>query len=317
MDLLVASTAGPPVVLRNNGDGSWRTITPFREVSAVRGCIWAAVTGGGAPDIALLDAMGRAVVYQPKRPSRYRRVTVPAPAGGAVLALSAADVRRRGRLDLVALVANGSIVRMTYRPETETWESAEIARWQAAPRDGSARLMWADLDNNGGVDLVATGSAGTAVWLSDEHGSLLPPIALAARSVTLCAPNGEGRIDLLGTTAAGQHERLVNRGAKPYSWLDLQPRAQYMPREAYAGEWNEYRVSTFVAGGRIALRASAGFQAQPNLGPTVHFGLGDYQAAEDAVLAWPTGVTITRYPDTYGGSLAARTRSEVMQLFAG
>src|ERR1700733_15050156 len=40
MDIVLAASQGPPVVLRNNGDGSFTTMHPFAGISGLRGLAW-------------------------------------------------------------------------------------------------------------------------------------------------------------------------------------------------------------------------------------------------------------------------------------
>ena len=62
MDILLGIHQGPPVVLRNNGDGSFTAIHPFAGISGVRGFAWADLDGDGNPDAAMIDGAGRAAL---------------------------------------------------------------------------------------------------------------------------------------------------------------------------------------------------------------------------------------------------------------
>ena len=50
--------AGPPLVLRNNGDGTWRRLQPFAGVVGLRGFARGDIDGDGDPDATLLDVGG-------------------------------------------------------------------------------------------------------------------------------------------------------------------------------------------------------------------------------------------------------------------
>ena len=58
MDILLGTHQGPPVVLRNNGDGSFTAIQPFAGISGLRGFAWVDLDGDGNPDAALIDGAG-------------------------------------------------------------------------------------------------------------------------------------------------------------------------------------------------------------------------------------------------------------------
>ena len=67
LDLIVAPRAGPPLVLRNNGDGTFKAVKPFPGVEGVRAFAWADFDNDGAPDAAFLDAQGRLHVFANER----------------------------------------------------------------------------------------------------------------------------------------------------------------------------------------------------------------------------------------------------------
>src|SRR5260370_23107794 len=90
---------------------------------------------------------------------------------------------------------------------------AESAGWDGAPADGSARLIWADLDNNGALDLIASGSGGSRIWLGAPAGALTPLAApVEARVLSVVDLNGDGRLDLVGLSKTGSPLRFVNHG---------------------------------------------------------------------------------------------------------
>src|SRR5579872_445949 len=172
LDIVLGTRSGLPIALRNNGDNTFQVIHPLPNVSGLTAFVWADLDGDGAPDAALIDGGGHLHVFQNLHDGEFREW--PAATPDRILAISAVDVDRDDVPDLVALRADGAILRLSRRGDGTGWETEEIARWQSPPADGSARLLWADLDNNGGPDLIATGSSGTQVWLSDPQGKLAP-----------------------------------------------------------------------------------------------------------------------------------------------
>jgi len=72
LDLVAARENGAPVVLRNNGDGTFDTRSYFDEVSAVRAFAWADLDADGPPEAAVLDAEGRLHVYDNRRSATPR-----------------------------------------------------------------------------------------------------------------------------------------------------------------------------------------------------------------------------------------------------
>jgi len=113
LDIVLGSNAGPPVVLRNNGDG-WRTLNPFGTVDGLRDFVWGDLDGDGDPDAALLDAAGTVHVFENLQAGQFRELP-PAAGLGTAIALTLGDVNADGLLDLVTLDFAGVIRRMSVR----------------------------------------------------------------------------------------------------------------------------------------------------------------------------------------------------------
>src|SRR5262249_55267128 len=128
LDLIVAPRAGPPVVLRNNGDGTFKVITPFAGIEGARDFVWADFDNDGAPDAAFLDAAGKIHVFANERSGQFRERPVPLDVGRC-LALAVADVTDDGVFDLIALRDDGVIQRLSDKDKGKGWDVAELARW--------------------------------------------------------------------------------------------------------------------------------------------------------------------------------------------
>ena len=63
LDLVLAPRDGHPLVLRNNGDGTFTPRDPFAAVTRARGFAWADLDGEGVPDAAFLDDAGVVHVF--------------------------------------------------------------------------------------------------------------------------------------------------------------------------------------------------------------------------------------------------------------
>jgi hypothetical protein len=77
LDVLLGAASGPPLVLRNNGDGSFVVQQTVRGVSGVRQFAWADLDGDGDPDAALVDAAGRLRVFDNERSRAVPRARGP------------------------------------------------------------------------------------------------------------------------------------------------------------------------------------------------------------------------------------------------
>jgi hypothetical protein len=284
LDLILGTQQGQPLILRNNGDGTFTVLRLFDGVSGPGAFAWGDVDADGVSDAILLDVTGTVHVYANQRTGQFQARALP-PELGKVLALALGDVNSDGMLDIVALQADGTIQRLSQTPEGDAWRLVELARWRDFPSEvavASVRLLLADLDNNGSLDLIASLPAGGRVWLSDARGdfrSLAAP--LPGRLFAAAELTGDGRLDLLGLSETGQPLRLVNQGTKNYFWLALRPRA--------APVTGDGRINTFGLGGEVDVRAGLLFQKQPITGPILHFGLGEHHAAAVARIIWPNG----------------------------
>jgi hypothetical protein len=284
LDLVLAPQEGSPVVLRNNGDGTFTALQPFAGGTGLRAFAWGDLDSDGTPDAVLLDMTGTLHVYTNQRGGQFLARALGGELG-KVLAFTLADANRDSVVDLIALQADGRIQRLSYPADGQPWSLVEIAYWPNFP-DGiavaSARLLTADMDNNGALDLIASIPQGGRVWLSDAQGEWqlltapLPGLVFAAAQLT-----DDGRLDLLGLTPAGQPLRLINRGTKDYSWVELRPRAVAVPGDG--------RINSFGLGGEVEVRAGVLFQKQLITGPVLYFGLGSHQTADVARIVWPNG----------------------------
>jgi tetratricopeptide (TPR) repeat protein len=306
LDIVLGAEGGLPLVLRNNGDGTFAEIHPFAGVSGLRGFVWADIDEDGDPDAALIDDQGKLHVFENERSGSFKERALPATLL-PVSAINAADVNNDGVLDLIAVQGNGTVIRLSDKDEGREWEMAEIARLSTAAGmlEGTFRLAILDLDNNGSNDLLliesdiapAAGNvAGALVWLSDEHGKFNAlDNAVGPRTVFGAADvNGDGRLALLGLTNEGQPLQAINHGTKNYHWQAIRPRA--------AQTSGDQRINSFGIGGDMEIRAGLLVQKQLVTSPIVHFGLGDQTGADVVRIVWPNGAVRAEF-ETKGDQL--------------
>jgi tetratricopeptide (TPR) repeat protein len=281
MDLVLARVEGPPAVLRNRGDGAFETAGGFEDVARLRDFVWVDVDAEGTADAVLLDAAGRVHVYLNRRFREPQFEPQPLPAmPAAISAVGAADINGDAVVDLVVLDAGGTATRLSLRDGE--WETGALARWPQSPAGaaGMTRLFLSDLDNNGAVDLVASGPGAAQVWLSTERG-LETLRSLAVQVTDVADVSDDGRLDLIGVSADGTPLSFVNQGTRDYFWVSMSPRA--------ARADGDRRANSFGIGGEIEIRAGLLYQKQPIQGPTTHFGLGEQPEAQVARIVWPHG----------------------------
>jgi tetratricopeptide (TPR) repeat protein len=291
LDILLGTASGTPILLRNNGDGSFAVTHPFAGISGVQQFAWVDLNGDGNPDAAIIDGAGNLHLYLNQRSGNFIESEQSA-VTTQVKAMAVADAKSNGVLDLIAVESNGSLVRISATGSIGSWSATEIAR---VPNPnvylaGDVRLHAADLDNNGAVDLLlasvdVTGGKTTPpiVWLQDEHGSfdaLQQPIR-SSRIFDLADLDENGRLSLIGLTDTGALLVASNHGTKNYHWQTIRPRARQST--------GDQRVNSFGIGGEIEIRSGLLVQKQPIERPELHFGLGEQTQVEVARILWPNG----------------------------
>jgi Tfp pilus assembly protein PilF len=268
-----------PLVLRNNGDGSFTALYPFSRITGLKQFAWVDLDDDGNPDAATIDASGALRLFHNQRGGVFTEFSS---AFSKVKAITVADVNSTGKLSLVALEESGALVAITR--ENQKWVVAPLAN---APRvAGEVRLRAADLDNNGAVDLLMLplDSPGAQILLGNGAQKFTPlPSAVGSdRVFDIADLNGDGRLDLLGLSLTGQPQQAINRGSKTYQWQVLRPRA----RQATGDQ----RINSFGIGGEMEVRSGLLVQKQPITSPRMHFGLGELKGTDVAWIVWPNGM---------------------------
>jgi hypothetical protein len=279
-----------PSILRNNGDGTFLEVHPFNAVSGLQGFAWADLDADGDPDAALIDGTGKLHVFSNERQGQFRERSLPANLTTA-LAINVADSNSDGVLDLLVVQNDGTIIRLSDKDEGLAWEAATLANLGEARSElgNEIRLRVADLDNNGGLDLLLASASepgktvGGLAWLSDEKGEFRPlgqPVRLPKTFDTVDL-NRDGRLDLIGLGMNNQPMQAINHGTKNYHWQMVRPHASQAS--------GDQRINPFGVGGEMELRAGLMLQKQPITGPLLHFGLGEQTSADVVRVVWPNG----------------------------
>ncbi|TCK72828.1 CRTAC1 family protein [Acidipila rosea] len=291
MDVLLGSSSGEPLVLRNNGDGTFASIHPFHGISGVRDFAWIDLDGDGNPDAVLMDSAGALHILHNDRGGVFHEM--PLPAGvEQVKAICSADVDGGGTLSLIAVEATGSIVGIARTDGPSQWTITELARVPDATSwlQGDVRLHSADMDNNGAVDLVLThngaetdAKSGALLWLGRGQGQFTSATQIVGpdRIFAIADLNSDGRLDLLGLSPSGAAKASINAGTKAYRWQVIRPRA----RQATGDQ----RINSFGIGGEMEIRSGLLTQRQAIDGPQLHFGLGDQDGVDVVRILWPNG----------------------------
>ncbi len=273
---IVLGAAKDPVVLRNNGDGSFAAIHPFPGITGLKGFAWVDLDDDGNPDAAMIDGSGVLHFLHNQRGGVFQELALPGNLP-RVKAVTAGDVSSNGTLALVAVEENGTLVAITPTNITTLGNARPVA--------GELRLRAADLDNNGAIDLLIlpSDSSGAQIWLGNGAQKFTPLAAAGPAQVWDVADiNGDGRLDLVGLSATGGAEQAINQGSKTYQWQILRPRARTAT--------GDQRINSFGIGGEMELRSGLLVQKQPITSPQLHFGLGELDGTDVVRITWPNGM---------------------------
>jgi hypothetical protein len=297
LDIVLGSAHGEPTVLQNNGDGTWKAIRPFKGIDGVREFVAADIDADGNPDVAMIDAAGKLHVYMNLRGGEFKERPVPGSIG-KLSALAAADLRGESRLSYLLMDSAGVILELSDKAKGTDWNVSEVARWSPPPKDtaGSCNLFVADLDNNGGLDIVASTNTEAQVWMCGADYSLSPLATPISGGVCgFAKPDSGGRYDLIGISTDGQPQRFVNSGTKSYNWQEVRPHP--WPSEFQKGK-GDRRVNSFGIGGEIEMRAGLLYEKLSMDSPSIHFGLGSHASVDAVRVLWPNGDIRAEFADT-------------------
>lgn len=280
LDLIAAPSAGKPMVLRNNGDGSFTVVEPFETTSAVRDFAWGDFDQDGDPDAAFVTEKGELLIFANERAGRFQRRPGP-PELAPVAAITAADINADMTIDIILLQLDGAVRRLSSRDDDRGWEAVQLARASSAV-EGPARIFAEDLDNNGSADLVGAWDGGGIVALGEGTKPFRSvQVPSGVRVLAIADQNSDGRLDLVGISREGRALRALTQGPKTYHWQVLRPRAAKVVGDG--------RINSFGVGGEMDVRAGLIVRKRVIQGPTVHFGLGTRPALDVARIVWPNG----------------------------
>jgi Tfp pilus assembly protein PilF len=330
-DALKVDARTTPIVLRNKGDGTFDVTEPFKVVysdkdgfdgkAGAPSVVWqsdlvsADIDEDGDPDTAMVgdsyDQPGwRLRVFSNERLGQYRERQLPEEIGN-VRAVNAADLNGDGKMDFVVVSLTGKIFRLSDKDDGKAWDIKEVATLNKS--DGNTRisasdqrLLIADLDNNGALDLIVESTE--SVWRDNntQEGNrpnlqiflnegkekfTATPALRGTGKISLVDVNGDGRLELIGIAASpgfagidsieGQAVQLINRGAKNYHYQIIRTRA--------AKSTGDQRINSFGIGGEIEIRSGLLTQKQVITSPILHFGLGENTQTDVARIVWPNG----------------------------
>lgn len=283
LDLVMNPASGPVVVLRNNGDDTFDVSDVFSRISGIVNFVWADFDNDTDSDAAFLTDEGNIRLLLNERSGNFSEVT-DLPAEGDIINIEASDIDSDGNLDLLTWNKEG-VSRIYWDNQTGSWKQDQlvtVAEEIGELQPGTGSLYAADLDNNGGNDLMISSPDHTLYWLSDESLSFTGAAnSMRGGILGLADFDGDTRLDLISLNEERQAIIGTNSGGKDYLARIIRPRA--------SGSLGDRRINSFGIGGEIEIRSGLLYQKQLIQQPWVHLGLGTYDEAEVLRIIWPNG----------------------------
>jgi Flp pilus assembly protein TadD len=302
LDLFLCRAASPgagragALLFQNRGDGTFLERASELHLSGpATGCGGAVAADFDADrdiDLAVSALGGPDALLDNRRESGFadRGRDAGLAARGAGRGVSAGDLNGDGLPDLVFATGPGEPLRVYLGGPRGRFTAREIPK----PREASVYgLVLFDADNDGDLDLFATGSA-HLLYLNDGAGGFrdasassgLTTIAVRdGRGAAAADLDGDGDLDLVVTRNGGRAMVLRNEGGSRNHWLSVDPRGL---NSNHDGVGAKIDVQTGALWQRREIQAGSGYLSQSPA--AAHFGLGDRTMADFVRLVWPGGV---------------------------
>jgi tetratricopeptide (TPR) repeat protein len=296
LDVFLGGAAGAPSrLLQNRGDGT------FKDVAATAGLADAAEAVAAVPtdfdnrrdvDLLVLPRQGPPRLFRNLRDGSFKDVAGEVGLGpGPFRVAAAADVNKDGFTDFFLAGPSGEVLALS--------DGKAGFRLQPAPTGaGTEAAVFVDYDNDGLLDLLATGARGARLfrnlgtqWTEVTEAALPAPGAGAGASLAAADLDGDGDVDLLLRLPTGALRLWRNEGGEKSHSMRVRLSGLVSNRSG-VGAKVEVRAGSL----REKLETYA---ATPAPAPAdLVFGLGPRPAADAVRVLWPSGILQTELPES-------------------
>jgi tetratricopeptide (TPR) repeat protein len=302
LDVWLVNGGGPNELLNNNGDATFRRIAAQAGLAGdrrpSRGVAVADLDGDRDHDLIVLKAAPPHQVFLNDRVWQYRPAAgMGAFAAADIDAVVSADADANGQVELYTTGPRGV---ERWQPDgTGTWQPATIARSDGTTR--GAQLAVADVNGDGGLEILASRGVGWAAWPAAATEPLAQPL-FDASSVAVSAWTIANLEPVRGNPVSGPS--VV--GVGPDGPIDWRPsrRPNYLALSLSGREIasDQRRSNSSGIGTRLAVRRGSHWTALDTVrmasGPgqslqPVTVGLGGADRADFVSLIWSDGILQT------------------------
>lgn len=301
-------SASDKILFKNNGDGTFTRITEGELVTdfgATRETQWADYDNDGDQDVLVLNqTTSLAVQYQTRLYKNNGDGTFTRVLGSAFEAVnyvdrscSWGDYDNDGDLDVFITGSQNRLYRNNGDGTFTEMTSSVVAESQTTT-NGSYGSAWADMDNDGDLDVFAMGF-NTMLYYNNGDGTFTkyatPELFNAPGLAKLYGPaledvDNDGFLDFHnGGFSNPDIPNVIYRNTTPASasrkWLKVKLTGTTSNRLGVGA-----RI-TVIAGGKTQIREVQSHTAQATQSsPTQHFGLGNAATIVSITVKWPSGI---------------------------
>lgn len=322
LDLILSPIGDSPKWIRNHSDGTFgwagnlnltsisvsgsisdnRPPSASKDNSELRDVIQIRVAdldGGSDPELIFLEQTGQVTIYRNNRGGVYQQISLHDVSASLsdIVDIVVMDHDHDGQFEIMALRNDGGLLKLIPQNKATTFRIEEFSTradlqeliGQSTDLFRNISLYTADLDNNGALDLVLSGTRASQLLLTNSSLEFTLSHLVQDRITGLFDSDGDDRIDLVGLNGVWK-----NSSVTPYNGTSIRIRA--------ASAEGDRRINSFGILGNVEVVTGPFYMRRAITEPIVHIGLGDQNRTEMLRILWPNGSVQTEFADLGLGS---------------